>query len=208
MQHQYTLTYDEKTGFHHDEIRGEIRGRVSSEFPTEDTIQIVDSDGELWDTVNGSIDRPLTPEEIQDRLEKQEHDEWVALEENARKAAALKAEDDAAAEALKLTEDEQKQAARFEEVIKPTVLKKLRSEARKEFKDQIRDQTNEILNLRQTVASQQNDFASKHNKLMTEHSFTKAELSRLKAKMPKESKEETPVTPSGETTAPTGSVAQ
>jgi hypothetical protein len=138
---KYVLTQEQVDSYHVDEIRAEIRSKVSSQFTASDNVDVVGPDGLVWDILTGSLPDdgavPLTTEELNSKHEKEASD--------AAHVEYLEAE------------------------IRPRVMSKLRSEARLEIREQLREKTDEILKLRADMVrltqSHQSEIAQLNSKL-------------------------------------------
>lgn len=154
---QYTLSDSELANFSDDLVRAEIRSRVATMYPEEETIIIADVEGNEWDRVSGdasSFSEPLpefTPEEQAERLE---------------------------AEAKTLEE-----ARRLEEVIRPIVMKKLRLEARAEIREQVREGANAVLELAALKATLKKADSTTNNRQKVVDTRNRAEVLRMQGKI-------------------------
>jgi hypothetical protein len=154
----YTLTDEEFAEFHLDERRGEIRQRAASHQLSSDTIHIVDSEGDVWDTLNGAV-----PSE----------------EKTPYNAAPLLSPEEIAEQTAQLERDLE-EAKRFEEVIRPLTMKRLRADALAEVRSELREKMNEVLELRATVARFELTEEKEINHLRAQLAVVQAENKRLK----------------------------
>lgn len=158
MNQIYTLSSDELAQFHDDDFRSALRTRLFDDLSPGDSIEIQSEEGELWDRLSRPAEGEEEATEATPLLTPEE------LEEKRLTDEALTAE-----------------AMRFEHVIKPLVITELRSQVREEFRDQLRDKTNEVLQLRASVAAQKLIDARNENRISASISPLKLEIARLKS---------------------------
>lgn len=152
MSQEYTLSAEQSSRFHEDEFRIKLRSELSSQFP--EGVKVLTPDGDLIDTIGA-----LNPEEIELAAIVDEH---------------------AAEEKAKLRELELQEIDRMENVIRPQVISKLKVEVRGEFREQIRNLTNEKLSLNATIAKLQRDGASSTAIIRRKLEEKESELETLK----------------------------
>lgn len=143
----YVLTAEEKLNFHSDEVRAEIRNRVAFGLSKAETVYIKDSEGQVWDAVSGDLE----VEEVLAQLSPEER------ESKRLESEALEAE-----------------IKRVEETIKPLALQRLRAEVRAEFREYIRNQSNQILKLRADLGRATQRENNELNRVKGELAGTKA----------------------------------
>jgi hypothetical protein len=152
----YVLTEDERANFHSDEVRAEIRQRVSRELSKAETVYIKDADGQVWDCVSGDLD-------IEETLSQ------LSPEEREAKRLEVEAFD--------------AETERMATVIRPAAMQRLRADARAEFRDYVRSQTNEILKLRADLGRANLRENNELNRLKAELAGTRAANIQLTKKV-------------------------
>lgn len=123
---QYVLTEEELANFSNDDFRAGVRSKAAETVSVTETVVIVNSEGDIYDTLQGSIPDEdfgvvLTDEQIRERRESE------------------------AVEAAEI--------ARYEREIKPKVYQKIRTEIRAEFRRELAESKETILKLRAELAA-------------------------------------------------------
>jgi vacuolar-type H+-ATPase subunit I/STV1 len=122
---KFELTQEQVDSYHLDEVRAEIRSEISSKFTESDTVEVVGPDGQIWDVLTGTL-----PD-----------DGAVVVSPEELEARAEKEKTDAS------------HIEYLEKEIRPQVMAKLRTQARSEVREQLRDKSDEILKLRSEIAN-------------------------------------------------------
>lgn len=120
----YTLTDEELTNFADDAVRAEIRTRIAEQNP-EETVILIDGEGNEWDRVTGAPAAPSLLDLTDDELAQKAEEESQINEE----------------------------AERLETVVRPLVMKRLMAEARSEVRAELREGTNAKLELQALKAT-------------------------------------------------------
>lgn len=142
----YRMTSSEKAKFlSSDEGRGEVRQEAAAYYSGSETIQIVDENDDLFDTISGSEYVPGESDEMAVVLT----DEEVAERHESSKLEAV-------------------ELARIEEVVKPQVFAKLKEDAktevREEFQTIVHDQAEQIRQLTAEKVRLMSDLTANNNK--------------------------------------------
>lgn len=153
---QYTLTEVELSTFSDDAVRAEIRSRVAATYPDEETIIIADVEGNEWDRVSGNAESVEAPPVLTDE------ERELRLEDEAKTRS---------------------DALRLETVLRPIVMTKLRSEARAEVREKLREGVNATLELQAFKASLKKSEGLMSNRQKIVDTRNRAEVERLKSRI-------------------------
>ncbi len=162
---QYQMTESEKELFlSGDEGRGKIRQEAALSNPEADSIQIVDSEGSLFDTVSGTVSGT-------------EHDA-----EKTEPGLAVVLTDEQLDERRTVQALEAADLARTEEELKPLVMSKLRDEARDEIREEYRETIQRLRQEKAELQSQVRRLTEGVNSLSRRETALTDELAMLKAR--------------------------
>lgn len=149
MQH-HVLTEEESANYHDDTVRSEIRSGLAQRYP--EGVLVVSSNHELFDTLGPSS-------------------------ESVELAAVVSDEEIDSREQAKLLEEQE--IAHLEQDIKPKVILKITSDVKREFRDQLRERTNEILVLKAQNSKIRNESVSALKAVKSELEDVKLELTSV-----------------------------
>jgi len=164
MAHVVELSQEQFDNYSDDNVRAALRAEISERFSVSDTVNIVSPTGDIWDVMQGSL-----PDDGAVPISQEELDAKRALEV-------------ANAEHIEFLEKE----------IRPQVMQKLRSEARLGVRDEIRERTNEVLELRNNLAKQQISSNRQIESLSRENAGLKRRLSELEPEKAPDTKPDSP----------------
>lgn len=161
----YQMTEGEKERFlSGDEGRGEIRGFAAKAYAGAESVQIIDSAGDLFDTVTGG--------------------EFVADESSEEPGFAVALSDDELEEkrtvdALRIADVE-----RIENEIKPLVYQKLKDEARTEIRSEFRETVRKYATENVSLREERSRLVAGTSALQTKYNQLVGEYEALKATIP------------------------
>ncbi len=155
MTIKYTLSPEQASKFHIDEERSLIRSSLVEQYPSQ-AVQVLNEEGELLDNIG---DEETSEVEL---------------------AVALNPEE---LESKRVSDElERQQADHLETVLKPLVIQRITADVRREFREQLRDKTDEVLKCRASLARLERDSSASTNKLRSELILLRAENTRLRSK--------------------------
>jgi hypothetical protein len=173
----HELTQEQVDNYYNDETRASIRNEAAAKATVNDTVSIVSPDGEVWDTLAGSLPDDgaivLTDEQLQERREQEAKD----------------------AEHIQYLETQ----------IRPQVMGRLRAQARGEVREQLREKSEEINSLRADVARAKLKHQADLRKLSDANLKLRQEIATLRKDTDRPPSPDTTVNPSGEAAANGGS---
>lgn len=159
----YILSESELANFSDDNVRAEIRGRVSAEALKNETVNIQSVSGDVYDIVSGSI--PFDGE------------------------LAVALTDEQLAERREIEEANSAEILRIETEIKPLVMQRLRVLARHEMRDEIHKAKTEILELRAALSEERNARRKLEASLERKPTDVRNEISSLRQTLVEKNRE-------------------